>query len=67
MDLERDYLRGVAPVHVLHQAAMDPVHGVWGSSELAWGWRVPARLRDLVGEVIGEILAEEPTSPGRTQ
>ena len=35
MDLERDFLRGVVPVHVLHHAAQSPVHGAWMSSELA--------------------------------
>ena len=35
MDLERDFLRGVVPVHVLHHAAGEPVHGAWMSSELA--------------------------------
>ena len=35
MDLEREFLRGVVPVHVLHHAAQEPVHGAWMSSELA--------------------------------
>lgn len=35
MDLERDFLRGVVPVHVLHHAAQKPVHGAWMASELA--------------------------------
>jgi DNA-binding PadR family transcriptional regulator len=108
MDLERDFLRGVVPVHVLHHAAGEPVHGAWMSSELArhgysispgtlypllhrmqraglltstqrtidgrvlrsyrataQGRRVLARLRELVGEVAGEILTEQPGSPGR--
>ena len=108
MDLERDFLRGVVPVHVLHHAAGEPVHGAWMSSELArhgysispgtlypllhrmqraglltstqrtvdgrvlrsyrataQGRRVLARLRELVGEVAGEILTEQPGSRGR--
>ena len=35
MDLEREFLRGVVPVHVLHHAAQEPVHGAWMSAELA--------------------------------
>lgn len=35
MDLERELLRGVVPVHVLHHAAAAPVHGAWMSMELA--------------------------------
>lgn len=35
MDLEREFLRGVVPVHVLHHAAREPVHGAWMASELA--------------------------------
>lgn len=35
MDVEREFLRGVVPVHVLHHAAQEPVHGAWMSSELA--------------------------------
>lgn len=108
MDVERDFLRGVVPVHVLHHAAQEPVHGAWMSSKLArhgysispgtlypllhrmqraglltsnqrvvdsrvlrsyrataQGRRVLARLRKLVGEVAGEILTEQPSSPGR--
>ena len=34
MDLEREFLRGVVPVHVLHHAAQEPVHGAWMSAEL---------------------------------
>ena len=99
MDLEREFLRGVVPVHVLHHAAREPVYGAWMSSELARhgyaispgtlypllhrmqqagllesakhtvdgrvlrsyeataeGRRVLARLRELVGEVAGEVL-----------
>ena len=35
MDVEREFLRGVVPVHVLHHAERGPVHGAWMSSELA--------------------------------
>lgn len=99
MDVEREFLRGVVPVHVLHHAAQESVHGAWMSSELARhgyaispgtlypllhrmeragllestsravdgrvlrmyrataeGHRMLARLRELVGEVAGEVL-----------
>lgn len=99
MDVEREFLRGVVPVHVLHHAAQEPVYGAWMSSELARhgyaispgtlypllhrmqqagllesakhtvdgrvlrsyrataeGRQVLARLRELVGEVAGEVL-----------
>ena len=108
MDVEREFLRGVVPVHVLHHATQEPVHGAWMASELARhgdsispgtlyprrhrmqraglltstqstvdgrvlrsyrataeGRRVLVRLRQLVGEVAGEVL-EPPNSPGRT-
>jgi PadR family transcriptional regulator PadR len=35
MDVEREFLRGVVPVHVLHHAAQEPVNGAWMSAELA--------------------------------
>ena len=35
MDVEREFLRGVVPVHVLHHAAQEPVYGAWMTSELA--------------------------------
>lgn len=99
MDLEREFLRGVVPVHVLHHAAEKPVHGAWMTAELARhgysisagtlypllhrmqqaglldsathtvdgralrsyrataeGRRVLSKLRELVGEVAGEVL-----------
>lgn len=34
MDVEREFLRGVVPVHVLHHAAQEPVHGAWMAAEL---------------------------------
>jgi DNA-binding PadR family transcriptional regulator len=35
MDVEREFLRGVVPVHVLHHAAQEPVYGARMSAELA--------------------------------
>lgn len=35
MDVEREFLRGMVPVHVLHHAAQEPLNGAWMSSELA--------------------------------
>jgi PadR family transcriptional regulator PadR len=109
MDLAREFLRGVVPVHVLHHAAREPVYGAWMSSELARhgyaispgtlypllhrmqqagllesathtvggrvlrsyaataeGRRVLARLRQLVGEVAGEVL-EPGSGSGRSE
>ena len=110
MDVEREFLRGVVPVHVLHHAAQEPVYGAWMTSELARhgysispgtlypllhrmeqagllesakhtvdgrvlrsyrataeGRRVLARLRDLVGEVAGEVLVERRDGKKRSE
>lgn len=110
MDVEREFLRGVVPVHVLHHAAREPVYGAWMTSELARhgyaispgtlypllhrmqqagllesakhtvdgrvlrsyrataeGRRVLARLRELVGEVAGEVLVEPRSGRQRSE
>ena len=69
MDLERDFLRGVVPVHVLHHAAQEPVHGAWMSSELArHGYSIsPGTLYPLLHRMqrAGLLTSIQTTADGR--
>ena len=69
MDLEREFLRGVVPVHVLHHAALEPVHGAWMSSELArHGYSIsPGTLYPLLHRMqrAGLLTSTQSTVDGR--
>ena len=69
MDLEREFLRGVVPVHVLHHAAQEPVHGAWMSSELArHGYSIsPGTLYPLLHRMqrAGLVTSAYSTTGGR--
>jgi DNA-binding PadR family transcriptional regulator len=69
MDVERAFLRGVMPVHVLHHAAQGPVHGAWMSSELArHGYSIsPGTLYPLLHrmQLAGLLTSTQRTVDGR--
>ncbi|MGX9297590.1 PadR family transcriptional regulator [Tsukamurella paurometabola] len=72
MDLVRDLLRGVVPVHVLHHAAEDGgVYGAWMADELAHhGYRIsPGTLYPLLQrlEDAGLLTSAEQTVEGRVR
>lgn len=63
MNFERELLRGVVPVHVLHHAAQEPVHGAWMSTELArHGYPIsPGTLYPLLHRMQRDGLLESTT------
>lgn len=63
MNVEREFLRGVVPVHVLHHAAQEPVHGAWMSAELArHGYSIsPGTLYPLLHRMQRDGLLESST------
>ncbi|GAA1100204.1 MAG: helix-turn-helix transcriptional regulator [Saccharopolyspora sp.] len=72
MDLVRDLLRGVVPVHVLHHAAENGgVYGAWMTDELAHhGYRIsPGTLYPLLQrlEDAGLLTSQEQTVDGRVR
>jgi len=69
MDLARGLMRGAVPVHILHHATEEEVHGAWLAEELArHGYRIsPGTLYPLLHrmEADGLVVSREETVEGR--
>lgn len=71
MDLVRDFLRGAVPVHVLHHAIEEEIHGAWMTAELTrHGYHIsPGTLYPLLHrmETAGLLTSRAATSAGRVR